>query len=150
VALNKPYNETCDVYSFCILLWQILKAETPFDGYTMKMLTKKVTVEGVRPKPDDKAWPTELCNMLRLGWHADIAQRPGMETISDTLRDIVNKYSDEEINEIMDASRKSELSLRRGSGNSINLDSLRVAVPTATATGKNENLDGSSGSHFDI
>jgi hypothetical protein len=117
----------------------------------MNMLTKKVTMEGVRPKPDDKAWPDELCNLLRLGWHADFSQRPSMEKISDTLRDIVNKYSDEEINEIMDASRKSELSLRRGSGNSTNLDSLRVsAVPTATAAGKNENLDGSSGSHYDF
>jgi serine/threonine protein kinase len=155
VALHKPYNETCDVYSFCILLWQILKVETPFEGFTMKLLTKKVTIEGVRPKPDDKAWPVELCTMLRQGWHADFKQRPSMETISDTLRDVINKYSDEEINEIMDASRKSELSLRRGSGNSANLDSLRTypaaaaAAPGAAKTKlpvRNENLDGSSSS----
>lgn len=105
----------------------------------MKMFTKKVTLEGVRPKPDDKAWPAELCSMLRQGWHADFTQRPSMETISDTLRDVINKYSDEEINEIMDASRKSELSLRRGSANSNrNLDSPQT-VPAAAAAASTKN-----------
>jgi serine/threonine protein kinase len=113
VSLGQPYNESCDVYSFCILLWQILKLETPFDGYTMNMFNKKVVQKGSRPMCDPK-WPDEITEMLRLGWGSIIKSRPSMEDICSTLRDEIQSKTDEEVDEIMDASRKSELSLHRG------------------------------------
>jgi serine/threonine protein kinase len=112
VALGKPYNETVDVYSFCILLWQILKVETPFDGYTMNMFQKKVITAGTRPACDAK-WPKEITDMMRLGW-GDCKKRPSMDDICATLRDEIQSKTDEEVDEIMDASRKSEISLHRG------------------------------------
>jgi len=42
VALGKPYNETIDVYSFGLLLYQILALEAPFEGLTIKSLPKIV------------------------------------------------------------------------------------------------------------
>lgn len=113
VALNQPYNELCDVFSFCILLWQLLKIETPFDGYTMSMFKKQVIAAGSRPKVDPK-WPAELCDMMRRGWGPSLKDRPSMEDISLALREEISKNTDEEVDEIMDASRKSELSLHRG------------------------------------
>jgi serine/threonine protein kinase len=113
VALAKPYNETVDVYSFCILVWQILKLETPFDGYTMNMFTKKVIKTGTRPMCDPK-WPARITEMLRLGWGVSIKDRPSMDDICATLRDEIQSNTDEEVDEIMDASRKSEISLHRG------------------------------------
>jgi serine/threonine protein kinase len=113
VALGKPYNETCDVYSFCILLWQILKLETPFDGYTMNMFNKKVVGGGTRPACDPK-WPAEITDMMRLGWGVSIKDRPSMDDVCATLRDEIQSKTDEEVDEIMDASRKSEISLHRG------------------------------------
>lgn len=112
VALNKPYNETCDVYSFSILLWQILKLETPFEGYSLSMFAKKVVKGGARPKPDEK-WPKEIQELMRTGW-GEPQTRPSMEDLCCILRDEISRNSDEEIEDIMDASRKSELSLRRG------------------------------------
>ena len=32
VALHKPYNEKCDVYSFGILLWEMASGKLPFKG----------------------------------------------------------------------------------------------------------------------
>ncbi|ACI65481.1 predicted protein, partial [Phaeodactylum tricornutum CCAP 1055/1] len=32
VALEKPYNNSVDVYSFAILTWQILEMAMPFEG----------------------------------------------------------------------------------------------------------------------
>jgi serine/threonine protein kinase len=113
VALNQPYNETCDVYSFCVLLWQILKTETPFEGYTMKMFDARVVRAGARPKLDDK-WPQEIRDMMRRGY-GDWQKRPSMDDICNTLREELNRHSEEEIVDTLDASRKSELSLRRGS-----------------------------------
>lgn len=114
VALGQPYSENVDVYSFCVLLWQMLKLETPFEGYTMNMFNKKVVKGGVRPKVDPK-WPDELGKMIKAGF-GDGKGRPSMEEVMVVLREEVSRNSDEEIDDIMDASRKSELSLRRGGG----------------------------------
>jgi len=101
-----------DVYSFSILLWQILKMETPLEGYTMSTFTKRVVKGGVRPKVDTK-WPTHICVLMKNGW-GEPKSRPKMGEICTTLREEISKNSDEEIDEIMDASRKSEMSLRMG------------------------------------
>lgn len=112
VALNQPYNENVDVYSFSVLLWQLLKLEIPFEGFTMSMFDKKVVRGGGRPRIDDK-WPIELRTLLRKGW-GDARQRPSMEDVCSVLREELNKYGDQDTFDVMDASRKSELSLRRG------------------------------------
>jgi serine/threonine protein kinase len=112
VALGQPYNENVDVYSFCILLWQILTTEIPFEGYSMSMFSKKVVNSGHRPACDPK-WPQSLTTMMKNGW-GDFKKRPSMEDVCTTLRDEINKNTDEEVDEIMDASRKSELSLHLG------------------------------------
>lgn len=111
VATQKPYNENVDVYSFCILMWQMFKLETPFDGYNMAMFHKKVVAGGTRPAPDSK-WPPEISNALRRGW-GDAKQRPSMEEICEVLRNEISQNTDEEIDEILDASRKSEMSMHR-------------------------------------
>lgn len=112
VALSQPYNENVDVYSMAILSWQMFAMETPFEGYTMKMFNSKVVVGGHRPKCDP-SWSSEIQSMLRQGW-CDSKDRLSMAEFSSYLREEINKNSDEEICDIIDASRKSEMSLRRG------------------------------------
>jgi len=112
VALDQPYNETADVYSFCVLLWQILKLETPYEGYSMNMFARKVVRGGVRPKVSDQ-WHPDLQAIMKKGW-GPAKDRPPMESISECLREEIGRNSDEEIDEVMDASRKSEMSLRLG------------------------------------
>lgn len=38
VALRKPYNEKVDIFSFGIILWQMLHGEAPFKGLSRKDL----------------------------------------------------------------------------------------------------------------
>lgn len=110
VALKQPYNESVDVYSFSILLWQILKMETPYEVYTsMSMFHTKVVKGGARPMPDPK-WPAPIAKLLRQGWGI-ASERPTMADVCETLRDEINKNSNEEVSEMMDASRRSEMSL---------------------------------------
>ena len=117
VALGKPYNETCDVYSFSTLAWQMLRAETPFEMYTtVKSFRAKVVQAGVRPAPDPK-WPDDISALLRNSWSVDISERPTMDDVCESLRAAINRDTDEEIVEIIDASRRSEISLRMGLAN---------------------------------
>jgi len=110
VALEKPYDESVDVYSFGILLYQMCALETPFEGYTVNMFNKKVIRGGARPKVDAK-WPEHITSMMSRAWGTDIPNRPTMEEMSRVLRDEINQLADEEVNELLDISRKSEISM---------------------------------------
>lgn len=113
VALEKPYNETVDTYSFGILFYQILSLSTPFEGLTVKSFPKMVFEKGARPIPDPK-WPLAVTTLMQRCWSAQISERPSMEEVSDILFEEITANSDEEVYDIMDASRKSEMSLRGG------------------------------------
>ena len=110
VALGKPYNESVDVYSFNILLWEILYLQTPFDGFTQNMFDVSVVRMGLRPKCDVKVLPLlspELSNLMSRGWHSNWRQRPTMEGMSEGLRDEICKNGGKVID---DTERSSEQS----------------------------------------
>lgn len=84
VALGMPYNETADVYGFSLILWQILKLATPYNGLTTAMLHKGVYRGKIRPKMD-KSWPRSIRTMMKFGWGGQL-QRPSMSEMVMILR----------------------------------------------------------------
>ncbi|KAL7567966.1 hypothetical protein ACA910_019675 [Epithemia clementina (nom. ined.)] len=110
VFMGKQYNETCDVYSFCILLWQILTTEIPYEDYTENMLLKNVCKKGARPRCDP-TWSNEVNECLRCGWTGEVAKRMSMEQVSEKLRLIIMQETNEEIEDFVGCSRKSEMSV---------------------------------------
>lgn len=109
VFASQPYNATADTYSFAILCWQLLALETPYDGYTAKMIEKNVLKGGTRPRIDEK-WNLEIVNLLRQSFGV-FSKRPSMNDVCEVLRGLINSLSDEAIEDILDASRKSKLSV---------------------------------------
>lgn len=111
VFLGKSYNESVDVYSFSILMWQILKLQTPFEGYTLSMMAKKVVSGGTRPKCDPK-WSQQIRGLIQSGWGAP-KNRPTMEEVIEVLRWEMNRYTTTKRSSFndLDASRKSDASL---------------------------------------
>ena len=106
VFLAKPYNETCDVYSFCILVWQILKLEIPYEDFTERMIINRVCKRGVRPKVDPE-WSNQVNECLTSGWTGQVNKRASMEEISGKLSNIILQETGEEMPGVVDASRKS-------------------------------------------
>lgn len=86
VCKNTPYNLKADVYSFGILLWQIISLRTPFSGYNVRMHYKVVITDGGRPKLDDK-WSLGLRVLMSNCWSADISLRPKFDEIVKILFD---------------------------------------------------------------
>lgn len=110
VALSKPYNETADTYSFAILCWQIFSLDAPFEHIkTVAQLEKSVVRGGVRPKIDTD-WGESICRMLRESFVGN-PNRPSMADNCERLRIEINRLSDEDIDEYLDESRRSRLSV---------------------------------------
>jgi hypothetical protein len=86
VAMMKNYNESCDTYSFAILLWEMMALQIPYSRYTRSMLEKTVWQEShVRPEVDG-SWPVHIKILLKRAWGADINGRSSMKSISAILR----------------------------------------------------------------
>jgi len=87
VARYKPYNELADVYSFSILMWEILALEKPYKNLSCNEWFQQVVIEGKRPDIDG-SWPTKLQYLLKCCWSKEINERPSFDIIIDALDEI--------------------------------------------------------------
>jgi serine/threonine protein kinase len=86
VANSKPYNASCDVYSFGILLWEILALRTPYELYTPKSLREKVYNGPCKRPPVDPAWNNSMKILLKRCWEQDLHERVSMDHACSILR----------------------------------------------------------------
>lgn len=97
VAMNKPYNETVDVYSFGMLLYEILSLKLPFEGYSRKEFYDEVFVKENRPVPS-KSWHPFTSQVMTECWSSDPTRRPLFERVATIIRgDLNNLTSDEAV-----------------------------------------------------
>jgi serine/threonine protein kinase len=87
---EKPYNEKADLYSYAVLVWVILTLEMPYFEFArdMHLLAKRVMDEGHRP-PINGKWPKKLQILLGKAWSEDMDERPTMEQVCITLKEII-------------------------------------------------------------
>jgi len=91
VARHESYNELADVYSFGILLWEILALEKPYKSLDCTEWLNKVIFNGMRPNIDNY-WPAKLQHLLSSCWSEDINERPNFDIIVDVLDEIILLY----------------------------------------------------------
>jgi serine/threonine protein kinase len=89
VALMRPYNEKCDVFSFGVLLYGILALRAPFPYVkTRSDFITKVAERGGRPGIK-KSWPSSSKLVLQGCFSAEPHNRPTMEMIRNKISDDV-------------------------------------------------------------
>merc|ERR1712232_720421 len=84
VIRKEPYNLKADVFSFSILLWEIMALSKPYDGLLGHQVKESVSVFGERPSVP-RSWPVAIRRLLRRGWSESITNRPDMDEIHKTL-----------------------------------------------------------------
>lgn len=84
VIRKHPYNVKADVFSFSILLWELMALCKPYDGLVGQQVKECVSVFGERPAIP-RTWPTNLRRILRRGWGESIVDRPFMTEVKDIL-----------------------------------------------------------------
>jgi len=84
---GSAYNMKADVYSFAVVLWEILSGRTPYAFVKgVHHLTSQVVVKKNRPIID-KSWPSSIQGMLGSSFDSEIDKRPTMELWCSIIRE---------------------------------------------------------------
>jgi serine/threonine protein kinase len=84
VIRKEPYNLKADVFSYSILLWEIMALSKPYDGLLGHQVKESVSIFGERPAVP-RSWPVAIRRLLRRGWSESISNRPSMDEMLVTL-----------------------------------------------------------------
>jgi serine/threonine protein kinase len=83
--LGEPYSLPTDVYSFCVLAWEVLSLNTAFSAIADERDYVAQVVKG-RHRPEvPRRWPILIQNVLRFGWATSPTMRPTMKIIDAAL-----------------------------------------------------------------
>lgn len=93
VVLNRAYNQSVDVYSFGILLWQLVSGKLPFREMSKKQYFDDVVMQNKRCKLTS-AFSPALRDLLESCWHADYTQRPSFLIVAKSLEDMVSQEAE--------------------------------------------------------
>ena len=99
VAGRRAYGSSAEVYSFSIILWQLLSHTRPFAGMGMARFAEQVVEGGYRP-PLKKSWPPQLCALLSEGWHEEPSRRPRMADVVRRLREIIDAAAMKQLKQV--------------------------------------------------
>ncbi|KAK1550689.1 hypothetical protein Q3G72_023176 [Acer saccharum] len=94
VIRSEPYNEKCDVYSFGIILNELITGDHPYieTNYGPTRIALEVGEGTLRPALlEDDGEVKELIDLIRRLWDGDASARPSFSFITSALRDLQNK-----------------------------------------------------------
>ena len=86
---EKKYNEKVGVYSFAIVMSELLTQKPPFDGVKTWDIPDLV-IEGKRPELPKKV-PTKLRDLVVSCWQANPKKRPTFAAIHEKLKSMQAK-----------------------------------------------------------
>ncbi|XP_065855493.1 serine/threonine-protein kinase STY17 [Euphorbia lathyris] len=90
VIEHKPYDHKADVFSFAIVLWELLTGELPYAYLTPLQAAVGVVQKGLRPTIPKNTHP-KLTELLEKCWRQDPTQRPNFSEIIDILQQIAKE-----------------------------------------------------------
>jgi serine/threonine protein kinase len=121
IVRQHPYDTQCDVYSFAILLWEMLALKLAFGGpITPAEYRQRVVLLDERPSIR-RDCPDDIKKLLKEAWDEDPQKRPNMKRVAATIRATLNQMTKAPAVRhrsvfMMDRSEQSFRLLRRGGG----------------------------------
>ena len=92
VCRADPYSVECDVFSFAILLWELLALKPAYSGYSRREYMDRVVRNKERPSIH-KHWPPLTRFILSEAWDDNPQKRPTMKRFAAMIRGDLNDMS---------------------------------------------------------
>lgn len=105
-GLYQPYNLSADVYSFTMLLWEMLTLVKPLKGYTYTKLKNEIFILGERP-PIQIVFNKRMRKLVEAGWSQDPRRRPSMLEVCEELKAELTRIAPEEAKRVSHQRRRS-------------------------------------------
>lgn len=93
VIEHKPYDHKADVFSFGVVLWELLTGKIPYEYLTPVQAAVGVVQKGLRPTIPKNTHP-KLVDLLTRCWQQDSTLRPNFTEIIDILQQIAKEVVD--------------------------------------------------------
>ncbi|ALC45991.1 Takl2 [Drosophila busckii] len=98
VISGRKYTEKCDVFSWSIILWEMLSREQPYKHIANKIDKMKEIQQGLRPELDKIQYdnvPESVSQLMTDGWSLEADKRPTMDNIITVFKQFT--YTPEEL-----------------------------------------------------
>ena len=80
IALSEKYGLSVDVYSFSIMMHEVLSLYKPFSNVPSVSFTSTVAIKGLRPAID-ACWPSGIKHMMTRMWDGESGNRPSSKEV---------------------------------------------------------------------
>ncbi|KAM5565230.1 serine/threonine-protein kinase STY46-like [Rosa sericea] len=114
VIEHKPYDHKADVFSFGVILWELLTGKLPYENLTPLQAALGVVKKGLRPTIPKHTNPM-LAELMESCWQQDASLRPEFSEIVNMLRQMARRVADEREDRRKGKSAKVVPTLRHGS-----------------------------------
>lgn len=79
------YDEKVDIYSFGVLLWELLTLSEPYKGMTQDQMVLNILEKGTRPEIPPNSGPSKLIELIKRCWSENPIDRPSFQQITNIL-----------------------------------------------------------------
>ncbi|XP_054777381.1 serine/threonine-protein kinase STY46-like [Prosopis cineraria] len=95
VIEHRPYDHKADIFSFGVVLWELLTGKLPYENLTPLQAAIGVVQKGLRPTIPKNAHP-KFVELLERCWQQDPTLRPDFSESIDILQQLVKEVGDGE------------------------------------------------------
>ncbi|EPS59361.1 hypothetical protein M569_15448, partial [Genlisea aurea] len=87
VINHQPYDHKADVFSFAIVLWELVTAKVPYDGMSPVQAALGVR-QGLRPELPSNIHP-KLADLMKRCWEVVQTSRPSFSEIKIEIEELL-------------------------------------------------------------